>query len=102
MEQLEKVEVLLLVEGCDRDNVVRAERGIALLDDLLQIGFGDLVARNVEGEDLKGEILEGQVSPSCLPVGGQRRDLFGDKEAAIIGKALKNDIFEGELAGFSA
>lgn len=102
VEQLEKVEVLLLVEGCDGDNVVRTECGIALLDNFLQVRFGDFVAGYVEGEDLKGEILEGQVPPFCLPVGGERRDLFGNEKAAIVGETLQNDIFERKLAGFSA
>ena len=69
MEKLQKMEVLLLVEGGDRNDVVGAESGVALLDDLLQVGLGDLVARDVEREDLKGEILEGKVAPFGLPVG---------------------------------
>ena len=69
VEKLQKMEVLLLVEGGDRDDVVGAESGVALLDDLLQVGLGDLVARDVEREDLKGEILEGKVAPFGLPVG---------------------------------
>lgn len=44
VEQLQQVEVLVLVEGCDGNNVVGTECSIALSDDLLQIGFGDLIA----------------------------------------------------------
>ena len=44
VEQLQQVEVLLLVEGCDGNNVVGTECSIALSDDLLQVGFGDLIA----------------------------------------------------------
>lgn len=44
MEKLQQVEVLLFVEGGDRDDVVGAECTIALLDDFLQVGFGDLGA----------------------------------------------------------
>jgi hypothetical protein len=68
VEQLQQMEVLFLVEGCDRDNVLGTECSIALSDDLLQIGFGNLVARDVEGEDLECEILEGEIPPFRLPV----------------------------------
>jgi len=44
VEKLQQVEVLLLVEGCDVNNVVGTECSIALSDDLLQIGFGNLIA----------------------------------------------------------
>jgi len=62
------MEVLLLVEGFDRNNVVGTECSVALSDNLLQVGFRDLIARDVEGENLKCEILEGQVPPFGLPV----------------------------------
>ena len=97
MEQLQQVEVLFLVEGCDGDNVVGTEGSIALSDNLLQIGFGDLIARDVEGEDLECEILEGKVPPFGLPVGWERGDFFGDEEATVGSEALQDDIFEGKL-----
>lgn len=102
VEKLKEVEVLLLVEGCDRDNVVGAESAVALLDDLFQVGFRDLVSRNVKGEDFEGEVLEGQIPPSGLPVGRQGRNLFGDEQAAVVGETLQDDILKGELASFSA
>jgi hypothetical protein len=102
VEKLQKVEVLLLVEGFDRDDVVGAECSVALSDDLLEVGFGDLFARDVEGEDLKGEVLEGKVTPFGLPVGWQGRDVLGNEQAAVFGEALQDDILEGKLSGFSA
>jgi hypothetical protein len=102
VEQLQQVEVLVLVEGCDGTNVVGPECSIALSDDLLEVCFGDLVARDVEGEDLKGEILEGKVAPFGLPVGRQGRDVLGDEQAAVFGETLQDDILEGKLIGFSA
>lgn len=102
VEQLQQVEVLFLIEGCDGNNVVGAECSIALSNDLLQIGFGDLIARDVEGEDLEGEILEGEVPPFGLPVGGKGRNFFGDEETTIGGETLQDDIFEGKLVIFSA
>ena len=102
VEQLQQVEVLFLVEGCDGNNVVGTECSIALSDDLLQIGFGDLVARDVEGEDLEGKILEGEVPPFGLPVGWEGGNFFGNEEATIGGETLQDDIFEGKLVIFSA
>lgn len=102
VEQLQQVEVLFLVEGCNGNNVVGTECSIALSDDLLQIGFGDLIARDVEGEDLEGEILEGEVLPFGLPVGWEGGDFFGNEEATVGGETLQNDIFEGKLVIFSA
>lgn len=102
VEQLQQVEVLFLVEGCDGNNVVGTECSIALSDDLLQIGFGDLIARDVEGEDLEGEILEGEVPPFGLPVGWEGGNFFGNEEATVSGETLQDDIFEGKLVIFSA
>ena len=102
VEELQKVEVLLLVKSFDRDNVVGTECGVALSDDLLEVGFGDLVAGDVEGKDLKGEILEGKVAPFGLPVGWEGWDFLRDKQAAVFGETLQDDILEGKLSGFSA
>jgi len=102
VEQFQQMEVLFLVEGCDGNNVVGTECSIALSDDLLQIGFGDLIARDVEGEDLEGKILEGEVPPFGLPVGWERGNFFRDEEATVGGEAFQDDIFEGELVNFSA
>ena len=102
VEQLQQVEVLFLVEGCDGNNVVGTECSIALSDDLLQIGFGDLVARDVEGEDLEGKILEGEVPPFGLPVGWEGGNFFRNEEATVGGETLQDDILEGKLVIFSA
>jgi hypothetical protein len=48
VEEFQQVEVLLFVEGCDRDDVVGAESAVALADDFLEVGLGNLVARDVE------------------------------------------------------
>jgi hypothetical protein len=97
VEQLEQVDVPLLVEcdsGCD---VLGAECGVTAVDDVLQVGSGDLGRGDVAGEDLVCEFLEGQVLPLGRPVLGQCGDLLGDEQAAIRGKTLKDDFLKGEL-----
>ena len=94
VEQLEQMEVLLLVESCDGNNVVGTECSVALSDDFLQICFRNLLARDIEGEDLKPKILERQVPPFGMPVASQGGDFFRDEEAAIVGETLQDDIFE--------
>ena len=97
VEQLEQVDVPLLVEcdsGCD---VLGAECGVTAVDDVLQVGGGDLGRGDVAGEDLVCELLEGQVLPLGRPVLGKRGDLLGDEQAAIRGETLEDDFLEGEL-----
>lgn len=53
--------------------------------------------RDVEGEDLKGQLLKGTVFPFGPPIFGQGGDLFWDEQAAVLGEPLENDIFEGQL-----
>lgn len=85
MEQLQQMQVLLLVQRHQRTDILRAEGAIALLNDLPQILLRDLFARDVQTEDLKGQVLEGVVAPFRLPVGGEGGDFFGDEEAAVGG-----------------
>ena len=97
VEQLEQVDVLLLVEcdgGCD---VLGAECGVTAVNDVLQVGGGDLGRGDVAGEDLVCELLEGQVLPLGRPVVRQGRDLLGNEETAVGGKTLQYDILEREL-----
>jgi hypothetical protein len=97
VEQLEQVDVLLLVEcdsGCD---VFGAKCGVTAVDDILQVGGGDLGRGDVAGEDLVCEFLEGHVLPLGRPVLGKSGDLLGDEQAAIRGKTLEDNLLEGEL-----
>lgn len=43
-----------------------AEGGVAAVDDLLQIGGGDLGLGNVKAEDLEGQLGVGKVLPALL------------------------------------
>jgi hypothetical protein len=49
-----------------RGNIFRAESGIASIDDGFQIVGRDLGSRNVEAEDLKGQLGIGEVFPFAL------------------------------------
>ena len=97
VEQLEQVDVLLLVECDGRCAVFGAECGVTAAYDVLEIGGGNLRGRDVAGEDLVCEVLEGQVLPLGRPVLRESGDLLGDEETAIGGKALEYDFLEGEL-----
>lgn len=97
MEQLEQVNVPLLVECDDRCDVLCAECRVTAVDDVLQVGGGDLGGRDVAGEYLVCEVLKRQVLPLRRPVIGQGRDLLGDEETTIGSKTLQYDLLEGEL-----
>lgn len=93
MEELEQIEIVLqMPEGRD---IVMAEGRIAPVDDVLEVVGGYLGGRNVQRQDVEGELGEGQVLPA-LPVrsGG---DLLGDVQAAIGGEALEDDILKRQL-----
>lgn len=83
MEQLEQVDVLLLIKRDGRCDILRAECGVTAVNDVLQVGGGDLRGGDVAGEDFVCEILEGQVLPLGRPVVGEGRDLLGDEETAV-------------------
>lgn len=91
------MDVALRVERDGRGDVFCAEGRVTLVDDVLQVGRGDLGGGDVEGEDLVCEVLEGQVLPFGCPIGGQLRDLFRNEETAVGGKTLENDLLEREL-----
>lgn len=93
VEQLEEVEVV--VEVAERGSLGGSEGGVASVDDVLEVGGGDLGRRDVQRQDLVGQIGEGEVLPR-LPVAGLG-DVLGDEQATVAGKALENDLFEGEL-----
>lgn len=97
VEQLEQVDVLLLVECDGRCDVLCAECGVTAMDDVLQVGGGDLRRRDVAREDLVCELLEGQVLPLGRPVIGEGGDFFWDEKAAVGGETLEDNFLEGEL-----
>lgn len=98
VEKLQQMYVLVLVERYGRGDVFCAEGSIAAVDNVFEVGGGDLGGRDVEGEDFVCEILEGQVMPFCSPVAREDRDFFWDEQATVGGKALEHDFLEGELA----
>lgn len=96
MEQLEKMDVAFGIESHIGSYVIRAEGGITLVYDLSEILGRDLVGGNVEGEDVEGQLLERGVFPLCLPVCGQRGNLFGDEETSVLSQSLEDDVLKGE------
>lgn len=64
VEQLKKVEVIFQVsQGSD---ILCAKGRIASIDDGFQVVGGDLGSRNVEAENLKGQLCVGEVFPVAL------------------------------------
>lgn len=98
MKQFQQMQLLTLVERHNGRDIPSAECGITAGDYVLQVLSRNLLFGDIEGEDVVGEILEGEVFPSCLPVGGESGDLLRDEEAAVVGEAFEHDFFEGELA----
>lgn len=93
MEKLEQIEVVLeMNERCD---IGGAEGRVASIDDSLEVFGGDLGRGDVERHDIVGELGERKVLPA-LPI-GRSRNLLWDVQAAIAGKALQDDVFEGKL-----
>lgn len=97
VEQLEQVNVLLLVECDGRCDILSAECGVTAVDDVLQVGGGNLRRGDVAGEDLVCELLERQVLPLGRPVIGEGRNLFWDEQTAVGSKALEDNLLKGEL-----
>lgn len=101
MEELQQMYVLFLVQCHGRGDVFGAEGGIAAVDDVFEVCGRDLGRRDVEGEDLVCEVLEGEVVPLGSPVAGEHRDLLWDEQATVGSKTLEHDFLEGELVGKS-
>lgn len=91
------MQVFALVKRDQRRDVFRPEGRITPLDDILQILRRDLLLRDIQGEDLVRQLLEGVVLPFRLPVGWERRHLFRDEEATIRCKTLEDYLFERQL-----
>jgi len=58
VEELEKVEVLGLVQSDDRRDVLGAEGRITAVDDVLEVGRRNLRFGDVQREDLMRKLLE--------------------------------------------
>lgn len=61
MKQLEQVVVVLQVD--ERGGVGAAKGRVAALDNVLEVGGGDLGRGDVEREDLVGQVGKGEVLP---------------------------------------
>lgn len=93
VEQLEQIQVVLQVlQGC---NVLMAESCVAPADDVLEVVGWYFGRRDVQGQDIVGDVGEGQVLPA-LPIGGGG-DLLGDVQAAVGGETLEHDVFKRQL-----
>jgi hypothetical protein len=93
VEQLEQVDVVLeMNQGGD---VLGAEGRIAAADDVLEVVGRDLGGRNVERQDVEGEVDEREVLPG-RPL-RRRGDLLGDVQAAVGGETLEDNFLEGKL-----
>lgn len=68
VEQLHQMQVLALVKSDDGCDIFCAECGITAVDDIFEVVGGDFALGDVQAEDLKGELLEGEVAPFGLPV----------------------------------
>ena len=97
MEQLEGVQVILGDKFDGGGNLGVAERRVRALDQLLEVGGGDLVRRDVQRQDLVGEVLESEPRPARSPALGQRWNGLGNEQTSIDGEALFSGFFEREL-----
>jgi hypothetical protein len=102
VKQLQQMQVLLFVQCHQRCDIVGAECCVAAVDDVFQVVGRNLFWRDVQGEDLIGQLLKRIVAPFAQEVGREGWDVFGDEEATIAGKAFQDDLFEGKLICFSA
>lgn len=96
MEQFQKMYVACGIESHVGSYVINAESGITLVYDLSEMLRGNLVRGDVEGEDVEGQFLKRGVFPLCLPVCGQRGNLFGDEETSVLGQSFEDDILKRE------
>lgn len=69
MEELKEVKILRLVECDDWCYLFGSEGRIATVDNALQVGRWDFGGGDVQGEDLKRQLLKRIVGPFGLPVG---------------------------------
>lgn len=60
-----------------------SEGAVGPVDELFEVGRGDLGGGDEEGEDSVGEVGEGEPSPVGFPVGRKGGDLGGDVEPAL-------------------
>ena len=97
VEQLQQMYVLFLVERDRGRHLLRAECGVAAMDDVFQVGGRDLGRGDVEGENFEREVFEGEVFPVGRPLVRQGGNFFGDEEAAVRSEALEDDFLEREL-----
>lgn len=72
-----------------------AESGVAAVDDVLEVGGRDFRGGDVEGKNLVGDLGEAEILPTLPRVGVG--NVLGDEQATIVGEALEDGLFEGEL-----
>lgn len=79
----------------ERGGLWGAEGRVTPVDNILEVAARNLGGGDVEAENLKGKIWEGQILPA-LPVGGLW-DVLGDEETAVRGESLEYYLLKGEL-----
>lgn len=98
VEELQEVDVVLEVD--QGGDLLGAEGRVAAADDVLEVIGGDLRGRDVERQDVEGEVNEREVLPGLPPLGDG--DRLRDVQAAVGGEALEDDLLKGELLLFKA
>lgn len=71
-----------------------AEGRVGTLDELLEVGAGDLVGGDEEGVELEGEVGEGEVGPVVLPVLREGREVLRDVETSVGSESSEDSLRE--------
>ena len=72
-----------------------AERGIAPVDDLLEIRTGDTGLGDEQAEDPEGQVREGERPPGRRPVRGKDGDPVGNVQSAVGRESAKDGLAAG-------
>jgi hypothetical protein len=94
MEELEEVHVPLQAD--QRCDLGGAEGRVTPVDDVLEVFSGDFRGRDVQRQNVVGELGERQVFP-LLQLVVDVGDALGDVEPTVRSEALENNLLEREL-----
>lgn len=96
VEEFEKVQRLVLVEGNQGHRVRMAERRVASVDDVLELCVGDFMVVNVESHDIVCQFWEREFLPSQVFVGPDVGHLVWVEETSIGSETFEDHVFETE------